>query len=156
MIPDQFWKKMKPVQRLHRCLYRMGFGWLIGWFILLLHHTGRKTGIAYSTPVQYEKINGNYCVGAGRGTRADWFRNVQANTSISVTVGSKHMRVQAEPVTDPERVADFLAYRLERHPLMVGSIMKLHHLPMKPDRKQLIDLASSTAMVILHPVEADQ
>jgi hypothetical protein len=58
----------------------------------------------------------------------------------------------AEPVTDPERVADFLQYRLKRHPLMIGLIMKIaHKLPMRPSRAQLLELGKSTPLVILHP-----
>jgi hypothetical protein len=68
-------------------------------------------------------------------------------------VGRKTFPALAEPVSDPERVADFLAYRLKRHPLMIGLMMKLHKLPMKPSREQLLELGNNTALVILHPQE---
>lgn len=55
-------------------------------------------------------------------------------------------------MTEPGRVADFLAYRLKRHPLMIGLIMKFaHHLPLRPSRAQLLELSRSTALVILCP-----
>lgn len=65
ILPDDFWVRIKPVQRLHQRLYAAGMGWVIGWFVLLLTHTGRKSGKRYLTPLQYEKINGAYYVGAG-------------------------------------------------------------------------------------------
>jgi len=152
MISDAFWSKMKNIQTIHKRLYDSGKGWIIGRIILLLTHTGRKSGNRYVTPLQYEKINGAYCVGAGRGPKADWFRNIQADPHVHVQVGREEFDCTAEPVTDPERVADFLEYRLRHHPLMLGLMMKFaHKLPMRPSRSQLLELSRSTPLVILHP-----
>jgi deazaflavin-dependent oxidoreductase (nitroreductase family) len=153
MIPDQFWNQIKNVQRIHQRLYDSGKGWIVGWLILLLRHTGRKSGRQYATPLQYEKIDGAYYIGAARGVNADWFRNIQANPQVQVSVGRRTFKTLAEPVTDVERVADFLAYRLKHHPLMIGLMMKMHKLPMKPSRSQLLELGRSTSLVILRPQE---
>ena len=143
---------MKNVQRIHQRLYASGRGWIIGKFILLLTHTGRKSGTRYVTPLQYEKIKGAYSVGAGRGRKADWFRNIQADPHVHVQVGRILFDCVAEPVTNPDRVADFLEYRLNRHPLMIGLILKFaHHLPMRPIRAQFLELSHSTALVVLRP-----
>ncbi len=152
MISDTFWQRMKNIQTIHKRLYDSGNGWIVGRLILLLTHTGRKTGSTYVTPLQYEKLDGTYVVGAGRGPKADWFRNVQANPCVHVRVGREEFDCIAEPVTEPERVAGFLETRLKRHPLMLGLMMKLaHKLPMRPSRAQLLALAPSTPLVILRP-----
>lgn len=152
MIPDTFWSRMKRVQAIHKRLYDSGKGWIIGKIILLLTHTGRKSGSAYVTPLQYEKIDGAYYVGAGRGPKADWFRNVQANPCVHVRVNREEFDCTAEAVTEPERAADFLEYRLKQHPLMVGLMLKFaHKLPMRPSRSQLVELGKATPMVILRP-----
>ncbi len=151
MIPDEFWIRIKSVQRIHQRLYLSGRGWIVGWLILLLEHKGRKTGRLYATPLQYERIQDDFYIGAARGLRSDWFRNLQADPCVHVRVGRKEFDAVAEPVTDLSRSADFLEYRLRRHPLMIGLMMKLHHLPMRPSRLQLEQLASRLAMVILHP-----
>ena len=152
MIPESFWKYMKTVQTIHKRLYDSGKGWIIGKFILLLTHTGRKSGTRYVTPLQYEKIAGAYCVGAGRGPKADWFCNIRANPHVHIQVDRIEFDCVAEPITDPEQVADFLEYRLKRHPLMLGLIMKFaHKLPMQPSRAQLLELGRFTPLVILHP-----
>jgi deazaflavin-dependent oxidoreductase (nitroreductase family) len=153
MIPDAFWQKIKNVQRIHQRLYDSGKGWIVGWLILLLRHTGRKSGKQYATPLQYEKIDGVYFIGAARGANADWVRNIQANPQVQVSVGRRNFKALARTVTDPEKVADFLAYRLRRHPLMIGLMMKMHRLPMKPGRQQLLELGRTTAVVTLHPQE---
>lgn len=154
MIPDEFWSKIKNVQRIHQRLYDSGKGWIVGWLILLLRHTGRKSGKLYATPLQYEKIGETYCIGAARGSSADWFRNVQANPNVDVSVGRQRFKALAEAVTDPEKVADFLAFRLKHRPLMIGLMMKMHKLPMKPSREQLLVLGKTTALVILHPLRS--
>jgi deazaflavin-dependent oxidoreductase (nitroreductase family) len=152
MIPNSFWKRMRNIQRIHQRLYDSGKGWIIGKFILLLTHTGRRSGTRYVTPLQYEKVDGKYCVGAGRGPKADWFRNILADPHVHVRVGRDEFDCLAEPVTDPARVADFLEFRLKRHPLMLGLMMKFaHHLPMRPSREQLLELGKATPLVILPP-----
>jgi deazaflavin-dependent oxidoreductase (nitroreductase family) len=151
MIPDGFWKRIKNVQRIHQRLYDSGRGWIVGGLILLLRHTGRRSGKRYATPLQYERIDDDFYIGAARGQASDWFRNLQADPRVEVSVGRRTFQALAEPVTDPQRVADFLAYRLRRHPLMIGLMMKMHKLPMKPSRAQLLELGGATALVILHP-----
>jgi deazaflavin-dependent oxidoreductase (nitroreductase family) len=152
IFSDDFWIKIRPVQRIHQRLYASGGGWIIGWLIQLLEHTGRKSARRYMTPLQYEKIDGVYYVSAGRGYKADWYRNIMADPHVHVQVSRCAFDCVAEPVIDPTRIADFLAYRLKRRPLMMGLIMmKMHRLPMRPSRTQLEELAKTLAVVTLAP-----
>lgn len=155
MKPIAFdWAKMKNVQKIHRLLYAIGLGPLIGRIILLLTTTGRKSGMKRVTPLQYEKIGEDYYVGAARGTKADWVRNIQSCPQVEVRVGVKQFQGVAEVVTDPSRFADFVEIRLQRHPFMIGLIMeKAHGLPRHPRREQLEELGRTEAFVILHPTK---
>ena len=145
---------MKQIQKIHRVLYALGLGPLIGRIILLLTTTGRKSGLKRVTPLQYEEIDGMYYLGAARGLQADWVRNIQANSHVEVRVGAKRFTGQAEVVTDASRFADFLEVRLKRHPRMLGLMMeKVHHLPKCASRAQLEGLAANEALVIVHPLE---
>jgi len=155
MKPIAFdWAKMKNVQKIHRLLYAIGLGPLIGRIILLLTTTGRKSGMKRVTPLQYEKIGEDYYVGAARGTKADWVRNIQSCQKVEVRVGVKQFQGVAEVVTDPSRFADFVEVRLQRHPFMIGLIMeKAHGLPRHPRREQLEELGRTEAFVILHPTK---
>ncbi len=146
------WTKMKNVQKIHRVLYAIGLGRVIGGFILLLTTTGRKSGMKRVTPLQYERIGEDYYLGAARGLKADWVRNIQVNPCVGIRVGAKQFEGQAEVVTDPCKFADFLEVRLQRHPRMIGLIMeKAHGLPRHPSREQLEELAKNEAVVIVHP-----
>jgi deazaflavin-dependent oxidoreductase (nitroreductase family) len=146
------WSKIRHVQKIHRWLYAIGLGPVIGKIILLLTTTGRKSGQPRSTPLQYEQIDGLYYLGAARGRKADWVRNIQSNPAVAVRVGAQRFQGQAEVVTDPPRIADFLEVRLARHPFMLGWIMqKAHNLPRHPSRAQLEALAAQETLVIIHP-----
>jgi deazaflavin-dependent oxidoreductase (nitroreductase family) len=146
------WAKMKNVQKIHRVLYAIGLGRLIGRIILLLTTTGRRSGLKRVTPLQFEKIGEEYYVGAARGVKADWVRNIQSCPQVDVCVGAKRFHGTAEVITDPSRFADFLEVRLQRHPRMVGLILeKAHGLPRQPSRAQLEELGRMEAFVILHP-----
>jgi deazaflavin-dependent oxidoreductase (nitroreductase family) len=147
------WAKVKNIQKIHRFLYTIGLGPLIGKIILLLTTTGYRSGKKRVTPVQYEVIGGDYYVGAARGLKADWVHNIQAEPHVEVHVGAKHFCAMAEVVNDPARFADFLEVRIARHPRMIGIIMeKAHGLPRHPRREQLEALAETETLVILHPI----
>jgi hypothetical protein len=130
--------------KLHR-VYN-GAGADVGRVILLLT-TGENR--FQRSPLQYEEIDGKYYLG-WRGTKADWVRNIQCNPQVDVRVKSLHFHGQAEVVTEPARIADFIEVRLQRHPLMIGTIMqKAHGLPKQPSREQLEKLAEHEALVII-------
>jgi len=153
MKPVPFdWTKMKNIQKIHRVLYAIGLGPLVGRIILLLTTTGRRSGKKRVTPLQYEMIGDDCYIGAARGVKADWVRNIQINPQVEVRVGAKHFQGTAEIVTDPSKFADFMEVRLERHPRMIGFIMeRAHGLPRRPSREQLEGLAKEEAFVIVHP-----
>ena len=146
------WAKMKHIQKIHRVFYAIGLGPVVGKIILLLTTTGRKTGLKRVTPLQYEDIDGKYYLGSARGLKADWVRNIQANPNVDIRVKSLRFHGQAEVVTDPARFADFVEVRLQRHPLIVGTIMqKAHGLSKRPSREQLEALAENEVLVIITP-----
>jgi hypothetical protein len=120
-----------PDSRIIRALYAIGLGPLVGRLILLLTTTGRRTGRP----------------------RADWVRNLIANPEVEVRVRSRRFRGRAEPISDPERIADFLALRLRRHPRMVGKIMEMQGLTASPTREQLLDYATRLALIIVKPAD---
>ncbi len=145
------WRWMRPAQYIHRALFAVGLGPLVGRIILLLTTTGRKSGKKRVTPVQYEEIDGTLYIGSARGPHADWVRNITANPTIEVQWKNQHLCGKGEIVTDPVRIADYLQTRLERHPRMVGAMMKMHNLPPDPSRAQLEELGKSLVVVAIRP-----
>lgn len=149
--PPLRWRLMKIGQWVHRGMYAIGLGTVIGRIILLLTTTGRKSGRRRVTPLQYEEVDGVFYVAAARGREADWYRNLLVDPVIGVRVKERCFTARAEPVTEPQRIADFLELRLQRHPRMVGAMMRLHSLPLRPTRRQLEELAAQITLVRIRP-----
>ena len=102
------------------------------------------------TPLQYEQVDGDYYIASARGAQADWFKNILADPKVHVQIKKQEFDALAEPVTDPNRIADFIEMRLQRHPVMIRLIMHLFDgLPQRFTRADLEELCKEKAMVIL-------
>jgi len=146
------WRLLKLPPQL---IYGIGLGSIYGRLVLLLTTTGRKSGKPRVTPLQYEEIDGDIYIASARGTKSDWFRNAVANPEVRVRVRSRQFEGKAEPVTNPNRIADFLEIRLKRHPRMVGAIMRREGVSKNPDRVELEKYAAKRAMIIITPCEKE-
>ncbi len=85
--------------------WRLGLGPLINWSpavggrIMVITHTGRKTGMRRQTPLNYTEIDGDiYCV-AGYGQFSDWYRNLLANPRVEIWLPNAWWTGVAEDVT---------------------------------------------------------
>lgn len=134
-------------------LYALGVGRWYGRLVLLLTTQGRKSGMPRVTPLQYEVIDGLYYLGSSLGEKADWYRNIQANPQVELRVGERHIQGFAETTTDPERLVDFLLYRLKQHPRMIGTILRAEGVPANAGREELKRYVARLALVIVHPQE---
>ncbi|MCE1253626.1 MAG: nitroreductase family deazaflavin-dependent oxidoreductase [Anaerolineae bacterium] len=119
--------------------------------VLILTTRGRKSGLLRQTPLQYEFVECCYIVAAGYGKHSDWYLNACANPQVEIRIGKKRFSAVAEAVETPERIADFFALRLKRHPFIVGLIMRLDGLPLFYSRDDLLDFASGKAMLVIRP-----
>ncbi|MGD2027773.1 MAG: nitroreductase family deazaflavin-dependent oxidoreductase [Anaerolineales bacterium] len=69
-------------------LYRLGLGFIVcnplSGYIMVIKHTGRKSGKRYYTPTNYVIFEGKvYCIsGFGRG--ADWYLNLKAEPAAEI------------------------------------------------------------------------
>jgi deazaflavin-dependent oxidoreductase (nitroreductase family) len=94
----------------HAWLYRVTGGRVLGAIggnpILLLTTTGRHSGLARTTPVEYQRIGGNLVVVASnRGARAApaWYRNLVTNPHVTVHIGSEELGCRARVAAGTER-----------------------------------------------------
>jgi deazaflavin-dependent oxidoreductase (nitroreductase family) len=74
--------------------------------LLLLLHTGARTGKPRVNPVMYMKDGDRYLVFASKGgadTNPDWYYNLKAHPDIQIEVGDETIDVQAKEITGPER-----------------------------------------------------
>ena len=143
------WKILKyPPQ----FLYAIGLGSIYGRLVLLLTTEGRKSGLPRVTPLQYEEMEGKIVIASARGTKSDWYRNILVNPNVTVRVKSREFNGLAEPVENPEKVADYIQYHLKKHPRMIGFIMRRDGFPHNPTREDLVAYSAKRAVVIITPV----
>jgi deazaflavin-dependent oxidoreductase (nitroreductase family) len=94
----------------HAWLYRTTGGHVLGAIggqpVLLLTTTGRHSGLARTTPVQYQRIGGNLVVVASnRGARVApaWYGNLVTNPHVTVRIGSEELGCRARVAAGTER-----------------------------------------------------
>ncbi len=90
--------------------YRANSGKLGGMFagsdLLLLHHTGAKTGTPRVSPLAYQRIGNSYAVFASRAGSAanpDWYHNVITNPDTLIEIGTDTVAVRARVAEPAER-----------------------------------------------------
>ena len=92
-------------------LFRLGLGWMVNFWpavggrIMVITHTGRKSGLRRRTPVNYAPIDGDLYCTAGFGAASDWYRNILANPEVEVWLPGDWRRGRAEDISqDPRRI----------------------------------------------------
>lgn len=99
-------------------VYRARLGFLFGSRLLMLEHTGRKTG----TPryVVLEVIGrigpGGYVVASGFGERAQWFRNIRADPRVRIYLGGHRPVAATARVLDHDEAGGVLDAYASTHP----------------------------------------
>ncbi|WP_406442388.1 nitroreductase family deazaflavin-dependent oxidoreductase [Streptomyces sp. NBC_00631] len=117
--------------RLPILLFRCGLGWVFGRRLLLLHHTGRISGLhrrVVLEVVEHDPAGSGWIVASGFGPRAAWYRNLRAEPKTVIEVGTHHHAVTAH-FLPPEDGADIMARHAPRHPRTAHRLCRFMGLP---------------------------
>jgi deazaflavin-dependent oxidoreductase (nitroreductase family) len=133
--------------------YKLGLGWMIGKYILLLTTTGRKSGKLRYTPLEYiyDKENDRYRIAAGWGGNTDWYRNIKANPCVHVQVGRRVFDAMAEIASDKE-VGEYMNMVSSRHPRMDKVWNRWSDIPVDGTLESYIHAAKFFPSVWLSPM----
>jgi len=107
LIEERLRQGFKRFNRFMMLMWRLGLGpWVnvwpeVGGRIMVITHTGRKTGIRRRTPVNYTIADGEVYCTAGFGSKSDWYRNISANPEVEVWLPNGWWTGVAEEITDP-------------------------------------------------------
>lgn len=74
--------------------------------LLLLHHTGRKSGTERVTPMMYQAVGDAYAVFAsyaGADIHPAWYHNMLANPDVSAEIGTETVALRARDLPAGER-----------------------------------------------------
>jgi deazaflavin-dependent oxidoreductase (nitroreductase family) len=93
------------IEEFHANEGRVG-GMFEGVPLLLLHHTGAKSGKSRVNPLAYQADDGRYVIFASKGgapTHPDWYHNLKAQPDVTIEVGTDTIDVVASEASGEER-----------------------------------------------------
>jgi deazaflavin-dependent oxidoreductase (nitroreductase family) len=93
------------IEEFHANDGRVG-GMFEGMPLLLLHHTGAKSGKSRINPLAYQADDGRYVIfasKAGAPTNPDWYHNLKAQPNVKIEVGTDTIDAVASEATGEER-----------------------------------------------------
>lgn len=74
--------------------------------MIIVTHTGAKSGKSYTTPLVYSKDGDRYVIiasKAGAPNNPSWYHNLKAHPSVTVEVGSEKFQARATVASGVER-----------------------------------------------------
>jgi deazaflavin-dependent oxidoreductase (nitroreductase family) len=74
--------------------------------VLLLHHTGARSGTERVSPLGYQSVGEGYAIfasKAGGPANPDWYHNLVANPDVTIEVGADAVKVVARVAEPTER-----------------------------------------------------
>ena len=71
--------------------------------VMLLTTRGRRTGLWRTTAVSFMPLDGHFIAFSGWGVGSNWYRNIRANPSVRIRVGSREMNASARVVAEAGR-----------------------------------------------------
>ncbi len=104
--PERLRQNFKKFNRFLLLMWRLGLGaWVnscpgVCGRIMVITHTGRKTGMQRRTPVNYAIVDGELYCTAGFGVASDWFRNISQHPEVEVWLPDGWWAGSAEEVAD--------------------------------------------------------
>ncbi|MFE9696217.1 nitroreductase family deazaflavin-dependent oxidoreductase [Streptomyces sp. NPDC006270] len=88
----------RRLARLPIAFFRVGLGPVFGRRLLLLHHTGRNSGLDRRVALEvvaHDAREGTWTLASGFGPKAAWYRNLRAAPKTTIQVGTRHYAVTA-------------------------------------------------------------
>jgi deazaflavin-dependent oxidoreductase (nitroreductase family) len=86
-------KILNPIMK---AILRSPFHGMISGRIMIITFTGRRSGKQYSTPVSYFRDgDGVICA-----THSNWWKNIGAESEVSLRIGGREVRGQAVAISD--------------------------------------------------------
>jgi len=108
---DTLRRVFRVVNRLMVFMWRLGMGRMINIWpavigrIMVIKHTGRKSGKVRLAPVNYAPVDGEIYCTAGFGSGSDWYRNIMAGPEVELWLPQGKFPARAEDVSDcPQRL----------------------------------------------------
>jgi deazaflavin-dependent oxidoreductase (nitroreductase family) len=70
--------------------------------IMVIRHTGRKSGLSYYTPVNYAVLDSEIYCTVGFGAKSDWYKNILVNPRVEIWLPDRRFLGLIEDVSEAE------------------------------------------------------
>lgn len=97
-------------------LWRMGLGPIIGHIMLVITHTGRKSGLPHHTMVEYHMLDDVKYAPCAFGPRSDWYKNITADPRVTIQTAHGTESATAVRVTDDQELLAVYELFMRRDP----------------------------------------
>lgn len=146
----------KSFNRFMLLLWRLGLGaWgngtSVGGSLMVIKHTGRKTGATYHTPVNYTLVDGDIYCTAGFGKISDWYLNILANPEVEVWLPDSRWKGTAQDVTKDDN-SHFIFRQVLIASGFAGPLFGVN--PKQLSDLDLINLLESYRLIRIKPSDA--
>ncbi|MFI7545669.1 nitroreductase family deazaflavin-dependent oxidoreductase [Actinoplanes sp. NPDC049599] len=85
------------------------------WYAAALHHIGRRSGRAYTTPIVAQPVaGGGFVIPLPYGTGVDWLRNIRAAGQANIDVHGHHYVITDPRIADAQEAFPLIPARLQR------------------------------------------
>jgi deazaflavin-dependent oxidoreductase (nitroreductase family) len=132
--PSDEWRRLMFKAPL--ILWRMGLGPIIGRVILVLTHTGRKSGLPHHTMVEFHQLDGVIYVPCAFGSRSDWYKNITVDPHVTIQTAYGIQHAIAVRVNDDQELLAVYDLFLRRDPPLTR--WYLDSLGIQPDHQDII------------------
>lgn len=80
----------------------------------VIHHVGRRSGVAYDTPVDAQRTANGVLIALVYGAGADWCRNILAAGHCTLTLDGEELALTAPQVVDMKVAESLLSHERAR------------------------------------------
>ena len=147
--PRSGWRKL--MFRWPIVLWRLGLAPLIGRSFLLLTTTGRKSGQPRRAMLEYHTLGGRRYITSAWGARADWYRNITANSHVTVQSARGTEAVLAQRVVADDELTELYELFRRRAPAYLN--WYLQSLAIQPDRADFLTKQNRIYWLRLNPTD---
>ena len=134
LYPDKQWEKV--LYKFPIIAWRLGLGPILGRYIMIITHIGRKTGISRRTAVEFHIMNGIKYIPCAFGVKSQWYRNIMANPRVTIQTSEGTEQMTAVRISQNEELISVIEMILDRNPSLMN--WYLDSIGIKPTRKEII------------------
>jgi deazaflavin-dependent oxidoreductase (nitroreductase family) len=92
--------------------YRLGLGFIVGRIFMIMTTVGRKSGSPRRTAIEFHEFKGRKYIFGNWGAKADWYRNIEANPSVTIQTWRGAESVTARKLTTDAELAEAFEYSM--------------------------------------------